>query len=95
MTASSTGADGTADTDTETYNITVTEGAGGSGGSGGNVINADFDSASAGFNTLTGINTTDGDRADSGDNEFEVVAASHLANSFIMDGLAGDDTVYF
>ena len=95
VTASSTGADGTVDTDTETYNITVTEGAGGSGGSSGNVVNADFDSASAGFNTLTGINTTDGDRADSGDNEFEVVAASHLANSFIMDGLAGDDTVYF
>ena len=95
VTASSTGADGTVDTDTETYNITVTEGAGGSGGSGGNVVNADFDSSNAGFNTLTGVNITDGDTTDSGDNEFEVAAASHLANSFIMDGLAGDDTVYF
>jgi len=95
VTASSTGADGTVDTDTETYNITVTEGAGGSGGSSGNVVNADFDSSNAGFNTLTGINITNGDTTDSGDNEFEVAAASHLANSFIMDGLAGDDTVYF
>ena len=92
--ASSTGADGSVETDTETYNITVTEGSGGSS-SVGNTVNADFDSASAGFNTLTGVNTTDGDTADSGDNEFEVVAASHLANSFVLDGLAGDDTVYF
>ena len=95
VTASSTGADGSVDTDTETYNITVTEGSGGSGGSGGNVVNADFDSSNAGFNTLTGVNITNGDTTDSGDNEFEVAAAAHLANSFIMDGLAGDDTVYF
>ena len=59
------------------------------------MVNADFDSSNAGFNTLTGINITNGDTADSGDNEFEVAAASHLANSFVMDGLAGDDTVYF
>ena len=95
VTASSTGADGTAETDTETYNITVTEGSGGSGGSGGNSVNADFDSSSAGFDTLSGVNITDNETADSDDNELEIVAAAHLANSYIMDGLAGDDTVYF
>lgn len=92
--AMSTGADGTVETDTETYNITVTEGAGGTGST-GNTVNADFDTTSAGFNTLSGVNLTNGDTADSNDNEFEVVAAAHLANSYIMDGLAGDDTVYF
>ena len=95
VTASSTGADGSVETDTETYNITVTEGAGGSGGSGGNSVNADFDSSSAGFDTLSGVNITDNETADSNDNELEIVAAAHLANSYIMDGLAGDDTVYF
>ena len=58
-------------------------------------MNADFDSSSAGFDTLSGVNITDNETADSGDNELEIVAASHLANSYIMDGLAGDDTVYF
>lgn len=92
--ASSTGADGSVQTDTEAYNINVIAGSAESG-SAGNVVAADFDSASAGFNTLTGLNTTDGAKANSDDNEFEVVAASHLANSFVLDGLAGDDTVYF
>ena len=50
---------------------------------------------SAGFDTLSGVNITDNETADSGDNELEIVAAAHLANSYIMDGLAGDDTVYF
>ncbi len=95
VTATSTGSDGSVDTDTETYNITVTEGAGGSGGSSGNSVNADFDSSSAGFDTLSGVNITDNETADSSDNELEIVAAAHLANSYIMDGLAGDDTVYF
>ena len=95
VTASSTGADGSVESDTETYNITVTEGQGGSGSSGGNSVNADFDSSSAGFDTLSGVNITDNETADSDDNELEIVAASHLANSYIMDGLAGDDTVYF
>ena len=45
---------------------------------GGNVVNADFDSSNAGFNTLTGVNITNGDTTDSGDNEFEVAAAAHL-----------------
>lgn len=95
VTASSTAANGAVETDIETYNINVTAGSGGSGGSAGNTVNADFDSVNAGFNTLSGANTTDNETADSGDNEFEIVAASHLANSYILDGLAGDDTVFF
>ena len=60
----------------------------------GNSVNADFD-LDAGFDTLSGVNITDNETADSSDNELEIVAAAHLANSYIMDGLAGDDTVYF
>ena len=92
--ASSTNADGSVETDTETYNINVTAGSGGSGG-GGNSVNADFDSEGAGFSTLTGVRITDADLATNNDDEFEVPEAAHLANSFVMDGLGGDDTVYF
>ena len=92
--ASSTNADGSVETDTETYNINVTAGSGGSGG-GGNSVNADFDSEGAGFSTLTGVRISDADLATNDDDEFEVPEAAHLANSFVMEGLGGDDTVYF
>ena len=92
--ASSTNADGSVETDTETYNINVTAGTGSSGG-GGNSVNADFDSEGAGFSTLTGVRITDTDLATNDDDEFEVPEAAHLANSFVMDGLGGSDTVYF
>ena len=95
VTASSTNTDGSVETDVETYTINVTAGSGGSGGNTGNSVNADFDSANAGFDTLIGLNITDGDTADNDDNEFEVVDDSHLASSYVMDGLAGDDTLYF
>ncbi|MDA9175530.1 hypothetical protein N9O95_00405 [Alphaproteobacteria bacterium] len=91
--ASSTNADGTVENDTETYNINVTAGSGGAGG--GNSVNADFDSEGAGFSTLTGVRITDSDLTSNADDEFEVPEAAHLANSFVMDGLGGDDTVYF
>ncbi len=93
--ASSTNADGTVENDTETYNINVTAGSGGTGSGGGNSVNADFDSEGAGFSTLTGVRVTNSDLTTNDDDEFEVPEAAHLANSFVMDGLGGDDTVYF
>ena len=95
VTASSTNADGTVETDTETYNILVTAGSGGGSGGGGNSVNADFDSEGAGFSTLTGVRISDSDLATNDNDELEVPEAAHLANSFVMDGLSGDDTVYF
>lgn len=92
--ASSTGSDGTVETDTETYTINVTAGSGGSS-SVNNTVNADFDSTNAGFSTLSGLNTTNNNKTDNGDNEFEVVDNAHLGNSYVIDGLGGNDTLYF
>ena len=92
VTATSTNSDGSVDTDTETYNIEVT-----SNGttSPTNSVDADFDSMGAGFSTLTGQNITESALATNGDDEFEVPTAADLANSYVIDGLAGADTLYF
>ena len=92
VTATSTNADGTVDTDTETYNIDVTANG---GSTPTNTVDADFDSMGAGFNTLTGQNITDSALATNDDDEFEVPTATDLANSYVIDGLAGADTLYF
>ena len=92
VTATSTNADGTVETDVETYNISVTAG---SGGSPINTVDADFDSTGAGFNTLTGVNITSSEKATNSDDEFEVPNASDLANSYVIDGLRDDDVLYF
>ena len=92
VTATSTNSDGSVDTDTETYNIEVT-----SNGSTSptNTVDADFDSTGAGFSTLNGQNITDSSLATNDDDEFEVPNATDLANSYVIDGLAGADTLYF
>jgi len=92
VTATSTNADGTVETDTETYNIEVTSNG---GTTPTNTVDADFDSTGAGFSTLTGQNISDASLATNDDDEFEVPTASDLANSYVIDGLAGEDTLYF
>ena len=90
--ATSTNADASVDTDVETYDIEVT-----SNGSTSptNTVEADFDTMGAGFSTLTGQNITDSSLATNDDDEFEVPTATDLANSYVIDGLAGADTLYF
>ena len=90
--AMSTNADGTVDTDIETYNIDVTASG---NGTPSNNVDADFDSTGAGFSTLTGSNITNSALATNSDDEFEVPRASDLANSYVIDGLASSDTLYF